>query len=351
MAGNSPSETQTLSTIERLATDALPPGWSLRARRKPNGRRRQLDAEWTIRSPDGTDATFAVEVKRTILGRQLDDVLAQLSGADGRPLVAAPYLGPTLRSKLVERGVSFADATGNLRLISDRPGLFVERLGATKDPWPSDETLRSLRGRAAGRAVRALVDFRPPYGVRDLAKQAAVPLGSLSRTLDLLDREGLVTRDERGPVTALDWEGTIRRWSQDYEFARSNRVAYYLDPRGAGAVATKLADVKWKYAVTGAFAAQRFAPIAPARQTAIYVEDPAQAAERLKLRPADAGANVILAEPFDPVVFERTTVRDATRVVAAAQLAVDLVTGPGREPSEGRELLAWMRANEDAWRA
>lgn len=351
MAGNTPSQAQTLRTVERLATDALPPGWSLRARREPNGRRGQVDAEWTVRSPDGAVATFAVEVKRTILGRELDDLLAQLSAADGRPLVAAPYLGPTLRSKLVDRGVSFADATGNLRLISDRPGLFVERQGAMKDPWPSDETLRSLRGRAAGRSVRALVDFRPPYGVRDLAKRASVPLGSLSRTLDLLDREGLVTRDERSAVTAFDWEATIRRWSQDYGFARSNRVVYYLDPRGVGAVSTKLADLKWTYAVTGALAAQRFAPVAPARQTAVYVQDSAAAAELLKLRPADAGANVILAEPFNPVVFERSTIREGTCVVAAAQLAVDLLTGPGRDPSEGNELLAWMRANEDEWRA
>ena len=351
VAENSPSEAQTLRTVERLAMDALPPGWSLHTRREPKDRRRQLDALWTVRSPDGTAATFVVEAKRTILGRQLDDVLAQPSATEGRPLVVAPYLGPTIRSKLVDRGLSFADATGNLRMISDRPGLFVERQGATKDPWPSDDTLRSLRGRAAGRAVRALVDFRPPYGVRDLAKTASVPLGSLSRTLDLLDREGLVTRDDRGSVTTLDWEGTIRRWSQDYEFAHSNRVAYYLDPRGVGAATAKLADVKWTYAVTGALAAQRFAPIAPARQAAIYVEDSARAAERLKLRPADAGANVILAEPFDPVVFQRTTVRDATRVVGPAQLAVDLLTGPGREPSEGNELLSWMRANEDAWRA
>lgn len=351
MAGNAPSEAQTLRNVERLAKDALPPGWSLRTRRKANGRLGQLDAEWTVRSPDGAATTFSVEVKRSILGRQLDGVLAQLAAAHRRPLVVAPYLGPSLRASLADQGMSFGDTTGNLRLVSDRPGLFVECEGATKDPWPSDETLRSLRGRAAGRAVRALVDFRPPYGVRDLAKRASVPLGSLSRTLALLDRDGLVARDDRGAVRALDWVGTIRRWSQDYEFVRSNRVAYHLDPRGLGTVATKLADVKWTYAVTGAMAAQRFAPIAPARQAAIYVEDPMRAAARLKLRPADAGANIVLAEPFDSVVFDRSTVRDGMRVVAAAQLAVDLITGPGREPSEGNELLSWMRANQDGWRA
>lgn len=349
MAASPPSEAETLRTVERLANGTLPPGWSLRSRRETTKRPGRGDAEWTISSPDGLAATFAVKVKRSVLGRQLDDLLAQLAGAGGRPLVAAPYLGSTLRTSLAGRWVSFADTTGNLRLVSDRPGLFVERQGGTKDPWPSDESLQSLRGRAAGRAVRALVDFRPPYGVRDLAKRASVPLGSLSRTLDLLDREGFVTRGERGAITGLDWEATIRRWTQDYDFARSNRTSYYLEPRGLNTLVSKLCDIR--YAATGAFAAQRYAPIVPARQAAIYVDDPAAAAEKLKLRPAETGANVVLAEPFDPVVFERSVIRDGVQAVAASQLAADLLTGPGREPSEGNELLSWMRDNEDAWRA
>lgn len=349
MAASPPGEAETVRIVERLANDALPPGWSLRSRRETAGRGRWVNAEWTVASPDGTTATFAVEVTRSVLGRQIDDLLARLSDAGGRPLVAAPYLGWTPRTLLANRGVSFADTTGNLRLVSDRPGLFVERQGGTKDPWPSDESLRSLRGRAAGRAVRALVDFRPPYGVRELAQRASVPLGSLSRTLDLLDREGLVTRDERGSITGVDWEATIRRWTQDYEFARSNRVRYYLEPRGLNALVSKLGASK--YAATGAFAAQRYAPIAPARQAAVYVDDPAAWADELKLRPAEAGANVVLAEPFDPVVFERSVVRDGVQVVAASQLAADLLTGSGRQPSEGNELLSWMRDNEDAWRA
>jgi hypothetical protein len=294
---------------------------------------------------------FAVEFSRTLLGRQVDDVLRQLAGVEGRPVVAASYLSPTLRITLVKRGVSYADATGNVRLVSDRPGLFVERQGAIKDPWPADGILQSLRGRGASRAVRALVDFRPPYGVRELATRAAVSLGTLSRTLDLFDREGLVSRGERGDVIRLDWGGAIRRWAQDYDWARSNRVSYYLDPRGLAVAERKLVEADWRYAVTGASAAQHFVPIAPARQIAVYVEDPGEAAERLRLRPAEAGANVALAEPFDGVVLERTSMRDGIRVVAAAQLAVDLLTGPGREPSEGEELLGWMKANEDRWRA
>lgn len=351
MAVNRPSERQTLGAVERLVADALPPGWSLRSSRESAKRGRRVDARWTVKAPDGSTATFVVEAQRALQGSRLEQVLAPLAELDGIPLLATPYLSPTLRGSLAERGVSYADSTGNLRLLADTPGLFVERTGATKDPWPSDDTLRTLRGRGAGRAIRALVDFREPYGVRDLAQRAGVALGTLSRVLDLLDREGLVTRDANGPVTAIDWERTIRRWAQDYDFIRSNQTATFLEPRGLDAVGSKLSAAAWTYAVTGAIAAQRFAPIAPARQAAIYVDDIARATDRLRLRPTDAGANVVLAEPYDPVVFDRTTIRDDLRIVAPSQLAVDLLTGPGRDPSEGNELLDWMGKNENAWRA
>jgi hypothetical protein len=328
-----PSETQTLRSVERLVTDTLPPRWSFRSSRESGKGAQRASGRWTLKAPGGSTATFVVEVRRTLRGPTLDQVLAQLAAFDAIPLVATPYLSPTLRASLADRGVSYADSTGNLRLIADEPGLFMERAGATKDPWPSDETLRSLRGRDAGRAIRALVDFRAPYGVRDLAQRADVALGSLSRVLDLLAREGLVTREPSGAVTAIDWERTIRRWAQDYDFARSNQTATFLEPRGLDAVASKLSDAKWTYAATGALGAQRFAPIAPARQAAIYTDDIARAAERLRLRPTDTGANVVLAEPYDPVVFDRSTIRDELRVVAASQLAVDLLTGPGRDPS------------------
>lgn len=82
------------------------------------------------------------------------------------------------------------------------------------------------------------------------------------------------------------------------------------------------------------------------------MEDPAAVAEKLNFRPAETGVNVVLAEPFDQVVFERSTSRDGAQVVAPSQLVADLLTGgPGREPSEGNELLSWMRSHEDAWRA
>ena len=77
--------------------------------------------------------------------------------------------------------------------------------------------------------------------MRDLAQPASVALGSLARILDLLDREGRVTREPSGAVTAIDWDRTIRRWAQDYDFARSNKTATFVEWRGLDAIASKRA--------------------------------------------------------------------------------------------------------------
>jgi hypothetical protein len=102
--------------------------------------------------------------------------------------------------------------------------------------------------------------------------------------------------------------------------------------------------------VTGALAAAAVAPIAPPRLGAIWTRDATTAASSLGLRPADAGANVLLIEPRDESVFEGAVQRDGVWYVAPSQVAVDLLISPGRGPAEGDELIGWLQANEEKWR-
>ena len=155
----------------------------------------------------------------------------------------------------------------------------------------------------------------------------------------------------RGAVSAVDWQGAIRRWIEDYDQTEPNTPAMALEPRGLPAFEKKLQATKLQHVATGAFAAQRFDPIAPARQAAIYVTDAIVFIDQQDLRETEAGANVVILEPFDPVVFDRAVDLDGLRCVAPSQLAADLLTGPGREPSQGEHLLKWMEKNEHAWRS
>ncbi len=102
---------------------------------------------------------------------------------------------------------------------------------------------------------------------------------------------------------------------------------------------------------TGSLGSVSVAPVTPARLAVLFVNDIEDAAERLGLRPAEAGTNVILVEPFDPVVYERDREQEGITYVALSQNAADLLTSLGRGPNEAEELLEWMARNTGAWRA
>lgn len=351
MRNSTPSATSLLEAAAADLQSRLPSRWAIEAQRESDRGRARTDALFTVRASDGTAATLAVGVKRSLDPKDVPSVLEGLRRFEGRPFVLAPYLGARTRERLVAAGAGYADATGNLRLVLDRPAVFIEAVGASSNPWREGRPLRSLKGPTAGRVVRALCDLRPPYGVRELARRAAASPASVSRVVELLEREALMAREPRGPVTAVDWPALLRRWIEDYSLTGSNRAESFLEPRGAQALLAKLREVASRYAVTGSLAAARVAPVAPTRLAVVYVESPPKVADELDLRPAETGANVLLAEPFDEVVYERSWERDGIRYAALSQVTADLLTSPGRGPAEAEELIGWMQRNEDAWRA
>ena len=216
-------------------------------------------------------------------------------------------------------------------------------------PW-GGSILRSLKGPTASRVIRALCDFRPPFGVQELAERSGTSLGSVSRVFAFLESDALIVRERYGPVTDVKWVDLIRRWTADYSFSKSNLTRTFLEPRGLPALLDKLRGDTWRYAITGSLAAAEIAPIAAPRLAAIYVDDVTEVAARLRLRPAEGSANVILAEPFDPVVYDRMRQTDGIYYAAPSQVAADLLTGPGRSAAEGEELIRWMQEYEEDWR-
>jgi hypothetical protein len=322
----------------------LPPGWS--ATDRAGHRERAV----TFRGPDRRQTSFAIVARKAMMPR---DVRVLASEGREATLVVAPYLGERTRELLAEAGISFADATGNLRIVASSPAIFLEGVGAEHDPERQVRPLHSLRGAAAGRVVRALCEFAPPFGVRTLAEISATPLGTVSRVVSLLETEALLARDEKKQVISVDWAALLKRWASDYGVGTSNVMRAHLEPRGLGALWPKLAKLP-RYAATSSVAGTG---IAPARLAMIYVDDAEAAAETLELVETEAGANVWLLQPFDDVVFERSRERILTAgdsqamitIVSPAQAVVDLMSSPGRGPQEAAALLDTMKTTVAEW--
>lgn len=346
-------ETLLLDQIVEALRQRFPADWSIVLREGDRRYAKRPDALLDIQAPDGASSIVAIEVKQAVRPRDVDRTVAQLKAYQAdMSLVVAPYLSDRTQELLERTGTGYADTTGNIRLVLSRPAAFVRTAGATLDPWRTERTTKSLRGPVAGRLVRALCDFRPPYGVRALATRADLYPGTISKLLGLLGDEALVRRGAAGHIDDVDWSALIRRWTKDYSFVESNTVRRFIEPRGLPEIERKLRAAELRYAVTGSIGTRRAAPIAPARLASIYVESLASATAELGLTPTETGANVLLAEPFDPVVFDRTS-NDASGLTLAApsQVVADLMTGPGREPNEAEAMMVWMRESESEWRS
>ena len=350
-------ETELVEAAVGWLRDRLPETWQVTpVDRQAPGNGRDVGTAIELKGPSGTYATVAVEARRALSPRDVD----QLLGGLGRTLralagsveivVVAPWLSDRTRRRLREERISYLDLTGNALIRLDNPALYLETEGARRDPAPLARGKARLQGPKAGRLVRTLVDVTPSYGVRELAASTGLTAGYVSRLLDTLNDEALIGRSPRGGVDTVDVPGLLQRWARTYDVFRSNQARTYLLPAGPNAALRRLTAVTPRTAVTGSFAAVRLAPVAGPALLAVYCDDPAALAAELELIPTDSAANFVVLTPFDPVVWERTSVEDGLTLVAASQVAVDCLTGNGRMPAEGDAVLGWMTTNEDAWR-
>lgn len=342
-------ESDVLRALDATLRERLPDGWEMSLDPGERIGRNIADAVLTITAPDGTLGAAVVEAKMRLDGRDLDRVLTQARmltvdlPADGPergpPLIAARFLSRRARDELASRGVNYADTTGNIRIVLARPGLYISDSGADRDPAPERRGLQSLTGAAAARVVRALFDAKPPVKVRELAERSGTSSGTISRVFELLERDAVVERGAGGTIVGVDRTRLVERWSEDYSFTESNLTSLFLEPRGIERLLARLQDAPFRYAVTGSLAARLVAEFADAKLAMVYVDDIDRAAAELGLVPVESGGNVLLAEPFDPVVFENTWERDGVKYAALGQVAADLLSSPGRGPAEGEELL------------
>ena len=331
-------EDQLLRAVLETVRSRLPRGWSLA---------RGVDDLGEFKAPDGERATLPIQVK---IRPSLSSLRASIDLSEARgTLLISTFLSPAIRRELAARDMSFADLTGNVRITLSKPGLFMETTGATSDPSPL-RPQRSLKGAKACRVIRALVDWRPPFRLTEVAARSLVDIGHVSRILTQLEQEGLLTRKPRGAVTEVNWEELIRRWAQEYRVTKSNAATYMLEPRGLASLLAGLRATTLRYALTGSVAASMRAAVAPATLAMLYVDDRGAVADELKLRSADSGGNVVLLVPKDSLPFEGTTREQDLVLAAPSQVAADLLTGPGRSSSEAEAFLDWMKEHEGVWR-
>ncbi len=278
-------------------------------------------------------------------------------------LVIAPWLSPRTRQALEELGYGYLDLTGNISLRLQ--GIVIRTQGAQQDPWrTARRPSQLLRGHRAGQFVRVLADAMPPYRATELASASGVSLSYISRLLDALEEETLVTREGR-VIVDVDWQDLLRLRASQYDLLKVNPSVSLIAPQGPEA-AIDLLLLHWdqvqeigNVAVTGTFAAREIAPAtAVGGQLMLYVPPDTRQVNALDriaailgLLRADTGADVVLLRATNSIVFDRRRLVNGIPHVALSQLVIDCLGGTGRMPAEGEAVLAYMAQRESQWRA
>ena len=340
MNNNAPSDNVVLRHAVEQIQRVLPSHWSTNVALKTND---VADARLTIKTPAGASAALAIGARRQLDPRLVTEVAGALRGipADAH-VVIAPFLGARTRERLAEEGIGYVDLVGNMRLVLDRPTVFISSRGDERSPWAVPRASRSLHAPKACRIVRALADGDgAPFGVRQLAAIAGTDPGYVSRLLDLFHREELIEREPRGPILAVHLGRLIRRWAEDYRFAEAHRFVPVVHPHGVPGALARLRDSQIPHALTARAGAAALSGTALPGTVAAYVDNPERVAAILGAEPMEtaSGANLLLIDPFDPFVFDGTWEASGLRYAARAQIIADLLGSPAPAPAQAATLL------------
>lgn len=339
-----PTATQRLLDAATTSLNSLlPPGWSLKVvDRSTTGGVVQLSAS------DGLTRKLSVLVHDRLAPRET----GVLPVPEEPAIVAANWLSPRTRELLAETGYGYIDQTGNAKVTIGRPGLVVCTEGARHDPSPKPMQGPNIRGPRAWALLRTLAEVLPPYGVGELAKAIDADPGYVSRLLEAISDELLIGRKPRGPVERVEWQPVLRQMATSYSLFRSNEISNWIASAGPDHWLRDLASSRTtSWAVTGSFGTAPLVSVTAPEIAVVYADDPEPIADLTKLQPVRTGGNVVIARPYDQIVFKRTWNRNGITYASPAQIAVDCLTGPGRMPAEGDALLAWMDRSAPSWQA
>ncbi|MBI5551735.1 MAG: helix-turn-helix domain-containing protein [Desulfobacterales bacterium] len=262
------------------------------------------------------------------------------SGQKGVPVIVAPYLSPPKQALCKRAGMNFLDLSGNVFLAYE--SLYVERLGFPSK-FPESREGRDPFSDKASLVLRLLLHGGSrAWGVREIAQQAGLDPGFVSRMAKELERREYIMRSD-AKLKLRDPNGVLADWVRGYDF-RKNRSSYFFClAKEPAELMAKLRHVKGElpnHCLALHAGASLVAPYATFNEVHVYIETPGHIAsfkKALELTEVTQGANLILMVPFytHSVWYDSREI-GGLEVVSDLQLYLDLYNYPlrGREQAD-----------------
>lgn len=247
-------------------------------------------------------------------------------------MVVARRIPPAIRELLETRGVGYLDWQGNLHLAWHGG---VVHVGEARPAQTASKPVRAL-GASSVRAIQQLLMWQGEVKVHDLAERAQLSPAQAHATLVLLEREGWVRSEGRGPNRRrlLGDRGGLLDWLAQQAVAlrrdRSLDCTFYARrPEELFRTASmKLREAGVAHGLTGAAAASIYGTGPTAVPLAAIRVDPSvtleHAAEVIGAEPTQRGQNLRLIRDTGGTGSKLTDEREGVHLAPKVRIYLDL---------------------------
>ena len=260
-------------------------------------------------------------------------------------MVVAPYFSRARRDLMRDAGVAYVDLSGNASL---RYGSLLVMVEGEGNRFNRESGSRGPFSGKASLVPELLLDQMRPWGIRELAQEAGLDAGHVSRVVSYLIGADYVAKDASGKVHVLKPEELLQDWASASKPPKSRELARFSQSPSPDQAVSRLARAASgsppNYALGNQAGASVVAPYAAIDRVDIYVGD--RAAEvwlehALELRPVERGANVVLRllADSDDAVMRRRRLIDGLWVVSDFRLYLDVHRYPRRGLEQAEHLL------------
>lgn len=249
------------------------------------------------------------------------------------------------RAALAAEGIGAIDGLGNVSL--ELPGLLVRIESAARRPRPKSRA--TLLGKTSLVAQAMLLDTGRTWHVNELAEHAGVSGALAHRVLQRLADLEIVASHGVGPSKQrrlVEPSALLDLWVEEHRDRSRRHPAFMLAPGPedlAATVCRGLESAEVSYALTGAAAIARIAPILTnVPIVEVWLEglaDPGAVCAQIGADEVTSGPNVVFQQERDDVPLAFRTRRDGVWFANACRLYFDAQ----RDPQRGQEQAAHLR--------
>jgi hypothetical protein len=273
-------------------------------------------------------------------GLQLLEMTKQ--GKRGYPVIIAPYISELGKETCKKMGIGFLDLSGNAYL--DFNSFYLEIEGKP-NKFKTPDRLSGLFNPKGERVVRFyLLQEKGESAVnyRQIAKEASVSLGQVSKVNKKLDELGLWIEGSKSEK-ALDKAKFLDLWRDNYRFEK-NRVLSLYSMKQIPEIEKQITDFfsanGIRYALTLFSGSNRLAPFTRYNVATSYFSGDIEKMKRdLELKEVPSGPNLQIIVPYDEGVYYKAREVDSVTIANPIQIYLDLYNYRGR----GREQAEFLR--------